>query len=126
MEARIASSPSAINFRKNGEVSFALDEPQRFVRGKPFRAFRSVEQLSAENRRFAEPRPKVVASTSALQERERGAADRAASPAAQTGMAVCSYGVISWLDDPSETLRHPDRAFHELRTLSSAGSEPAR
>ncbi len=107
-----------------------------------FCAFRSVERLFVENRPFSEPRQRVIASSPALQERElakvgsltaalasalrqRGVADGLATLAAQTGMATLGHAVTSWLDDGSRHLDdHLVQAFHDVRALSSSGSEP--
>jgi AcrR family transcriptional regulator len=100
------------------------------------RAFRSVEQALEDNRPFSVPRQQVIAAAPALQERElakgaaliqdmamalrhRGVDERLATLAAQTGMAVFHYAVLSWFADPSRPLRaHLDHAFGELCTLS--------
>lgn len=107
-------------------------------------AFRSVEQLFEDNRPFSEPRQKVIANTPALHERElakaaaliaalaealrqRGVEGRLATLAAQAGMAAFSHAVTSWLDDASDGLAaHLDRAFDQLRVLSSTnhGTDP--
>ena len=103
-----------------------------------YRAFRSVEQLLEDNRRFSLPRQQVIATTPALQERElakeaalaealaealcqRGVDERLAILAAQTGMAVFRYAVVLWFADPSGGLgRCLERAFDELDGLSSS------
>ena len=108
-----------------------------------FQAFQSVEPLFVENRAFAEPRQRVIASNPALQERElaksgavsaamasalrqRGVADRLATLAAQTGMAALGQAVTSWLDDGTRDLRdHLAQAFQDVRALASSTSDPA-
>ena len=106
-----------------------------------FLAFRSVEQMFVENRPFSEPRQRVIASCSALQERamaktrfviaaltsalsERGVPAHQASLAAQMGMATLSHAVAAWFDDDSSDLgEHIVRVFHDVRDLSSSSSE---
>ncbi len=106
-----------------------------------FVAFRSVEQLFVDNRPFSGPRQRVIASSAALQERElakvgsltatlasalrqRGVADRLATLAAHTGMAVLTHAITSWLDDgPSNLDDHLVQAFHDVRALSSSSSK---
>ncbi len=100
-----------------------------------FRAFRSVQPALEANRPFAEPRHEVISNTPALQERElakttaladslaaelkaRGVADVRAALAARVGMAAFVYGVIAWLNDPSQNLgARLDVAFSELKAL---------
>ncbi len=100
-------------------------------------AFRSVEQILEDNRPFSGPRQQVIANTPALQERElaktaaltdnlllalrdRGVDERVATLAAQTGMAVFHYAVVSWFADASRPLgAYLDEAFDELCRLSS-------
>ena len=100
-------------------------------------AFRSLEQAMEDNRPFSFPRQQVIAGSPALQERElakeaaltedmavalrrRGADERLATLAAQTGMAVFQYAVVSWFADPSRGLgAYLDHAFDELGRLSS-------
>ena len=102
-----------------------------------FLAFRAVEPIFENNRPFAGRRQKVIDRTPALQERElakgaqltavlieglrrRGVQERLATLVAQTGMAVFSHAVSSWIDDPSEGLdAHLVRAFKELNSLTS-------
>ena len=109
-----------------------------------FWAFRSVEQLFVENRPFSEPRQQVIANSPALQERElakigsltaalasalreRGVANRLATLAAQVGIVTLSHAVTSWLGDGAGDLDdYLVQAFHEMRALSSSGSEPVR
>ena len=109
-----------------------------------FLAFNSVKQMFVENRRFAEPRQRVVASSPALQERataktrsliaavasalcERGLAVPQANLAAQMGMAILSHGVAAWFNDGSIDLgEHIVRAFEEARDLSSSNITVAR
>lgn len=106
------------------------------------RAFHSVEQLFIANRAFSEPRQGIISSSAALQERElakiralsavlasalrqRGVTDRLATLAAQTGMAVLTHAVTSWLDDASGHLdEYLDEAFKDMRALASSSSEP--
>ena len=106
-----------------------------------FLAFRAVEPMFENNRPFAGRRQKVIDRTPALRERElakgaeliavlteglrrRGVEDRLATLAAQTGMAVFSHAVDSWIDDPSESLdAHLLRAFKELNNLTSTRSK---
>ena len=99
-------------------------------------AFRSVEQILEDNRPFSVPRQQVIADTPALQERElakeaaltgdlvlalrrRGVDERLAALAAQTGMSVFQYAVVSWFADPSRGLgAHLESAFDALCRLS--------
>jgi len=101
------------------------------------RAFRAAKSLLVENRRFSEPRRQVIASNQPLRERElgkvmsltaklasalreRGVPDRAASLAAQMGMAAFGQAVASWLDgDPGDFEVHLAEAFREVHDLSS-------
>lgn len=105
--------------------------------GAVLRAFRSIEQVFEDNRRFTEPRQRVIDSTPALQERElakaaaligalaealrrRGVEGRLATLAAQAGMAAFGHAVASWLDDPTKSLDvHLVQAFEDLHNLSS-------
>ncbi len=124
-------------------ISSIADAPQTLGPWETLlRAFRSVEQLFVENRQFSEPRQKVIAGSPALEERalakvgsltvalasalrRRGVADRLANLAARTGMATFSHAVTSWLNDDSRDLGdHLVQAVHELRAMSSSGSEP--
>ncbi len=100
-------------------------------------AFRSVEQILEDNRPFSVPRQQVIAETPALQERElakeaaltgdlvralrgRGADERLATLAAQTGWAAFHYAVSAWFAAPSRGLGvYLDNAFDELCRLSS-------
>ena len=106
-------------------------------------AFRSVEQLLEDNRSFSLPRQQVIASSSALQERElakmaalaealalalrrRGVNERLAALAAQTGMATFRYAVASWFAAPAGGLgAHLDRAFDALDGLAASFSTGA-
>ncbi len=106
------------------------------------RAFTSITEMLEANRQYSEPRQRIIAATPALQEREvakhaalirtaaealqrRGVEKRRADLAAQAGLAVLGYALASWFTDPSRRLNDClDRAFTELRTLSSTiGSE---
>ncbi len=100
-------------------------------------AFRAAKGFLTENRHFAEPRRRVIASSPPLQERElikamslgatlafalreRGVPDRLASLAAQVGMAAFSQAFSSWLDGGQDDLdEHLAQAFREVRDLSS-------
>jgi AcrR family transcriptional regulator len=102
-----------------------------------FRAFQAAEPLLVENRPFSEPRRRIIASSSPLQEREaakamsltvglasalreRGVPDRLASLAAQVGMAAFSQAFAAWLDgEPGNLGEHLAKAFHEVRDLTS-------
>jgi AcrR family transcriptional regulator len=106
-----------------------------------FLAFHSVKQIFVENRPFSEPRQHVIAGSPALQERamaktrsviaavasalrERGVPAQQANLAAQMGMATLSHAVASWFEDGSIDLgEHIVMAFHEVRDLSSSGTE---
>lgn len=100
-------------------------------------AFPSVEPLFIENRPFTAPRQRIIAGHPALQERaqtktravtlaltaafrQRGVSDRAASLAAQVGMAAFGHAVAAWLESKSTDLSvYVEQAFKELRDLSS-------
>ena len=104
-----------------------------------FHAFRASSALLVENRHFAEPRRRVIASSAPLQERElikamslgarlavalqeRGVPDRVASLAVQVGMAAFSQAFSSWLDEETGDINdHLARAFREVYELSSQG-----
>ena len=106
-------------------------------------AFRSVESLFIENRSFSAPRRLIIASHPALQERahtktravmsalasalrQRGVPDRAASLAAQVGMAALNHAVAAWFESESSDLgAHADQAFKEVRDLASGGPASA-
>ncbi len=101
------------------------------------RAFRATLPLLIANRPLSEPRRRVIASSPPLQERElakarslttqladalcaRGLPARAASLAAQLGMAAFSQAVVSWLDgEPGSLDEHLAQAFREVHELSS-------
>ena len=103
-----------------------------------FFAFNSVKHVFVENRPFTEPRQRVIASNSALQERataktrsliaavasalcERGLTVPQANLAAQIGMATLVHGVAAWFNDGSVDLGdHIIKAFQEARDLSSS------
>lgn len=98
------------------------------------RAARNLE----DNRAFRQPRRKIIAATPALRERElakhallveavaealrrRGIGDDIADLAARTGWAAYQHAVLTWTDDPAESLdAHLVRAFEDLRTLTTA------
>lgn len=108
-----------------------------------FHAFPAVEPLFIKNRTFTAPRQRIIAGHPALQERaqtktravmsalavafrRRGVPDRAASLAAQIGMAALGHAVAAWLENGSTDLgTYVEQAFKELRDLStfSRGSE---
>ena len=101
------------------------------------RAFRSVVPMLEANRSFSKPRHEVIAASPALLERElaktaalaaalaaalraRGTGDAPAALAARTGMVAFVHAVVRWFDDPAPGLgNHLDRAFGELKSLSS-------
>jgi AcrR family transcriptional regulator len=101
------------------------------------RTFASVTQMLEENRRFSEPRQRIISATPALQEREvakhaaltgvvaealqqRGVEWLEANLAAQTGLAVLSYALAAWFTDSSLRLDdYLERAFVELQRLAS-------
>jgi AcrR family transcriptional regulator len=105
-----------------------------------FRAFASAEHLFVDNRRFAEPRHRLIAGTPALQERalaktrsliaglasalrERGIPEHEALLAAQMGMAALAHAVACWFDDDSSDLsEHLSQAFLKVRDLSASSS----
>ena len=105
-----------------------------------FRAFRAAERLFVENRAFAEPRHRVIASSPALQERAlaktrsliaglasalraRGVPEHAAMLAAQMGMAALGHAVACWFDDGSRDLGdYLAQAFRKVRELSAGGA----
>jgi AcrR family transcriptional regulator len=100
-------------------------------------AFASVTEMLENNRRYSEPRHRVISSSPALQERElakhaaitravaealqeRGVEKLRADLAAQAGLAVLAYALDSWFADSSLRLGdHLERAFVELGKLSS-------
>jgi AcrR family transcriptional regulator len=102
-----------------------------------FHAFPSVEPLFIKSRAFTAPRQRIIAGHPALQERaqtktravmsalavafrRRGVPDRAASLAAQVGMATFGHAVAAWLEDGSTDLgTHVKQAFKELRHLAT-------
>ena len=102
-----------------------------------FHAFPSVEPLFIKNRPFTAPRRRIIASHPALQERaqtktqavmsalaaafrQRGVPDRAASLAAQVGMAALGHAVAAWFEGESTDLGpYVQQAFKELRDLST-------
>jgi AcrR family transcriptional regulator len=107
-------------------------------------AFNTVKHVFVENRSFTEPRQRVIAASSALQERaaaktrslmaavasalcERGLSVPQANLAAQMGMATLSHGVAAWFTDGSIDLgEHIVKAFQEARDLSSSNTAIAK
>ncbi|MFG3157373.1 TetR family transcriptional regulator [Streptomyces sp. NPDC048219] len=105
-------------------------------------AFRKAGRILEDNRRFSEPRLKIIAATPALRERDlakaaslteavaealrqRGVPDRLAGLAAHTGWAAFHQAAQAWIDDPSQSLgAHLVRAFDDLRALSAAVPPP--
>ncbi|MDR3474765.1 MAG: TetR family transcriptional regulator [Devosia sp.] len=101
------------------------------------RAFASMVEMLERNRRYSEPRQRVISSTPALQERElakgaaitravaealqrRGVEKQRANLAAQAGLAALGYALDAWFADASLPLGdYLDRAFVELQQLSS-------
>ena len=101
-----------------------------------FHAFRSVEPLLQRNRKFTEPRHKVIAKTPALQERvlsktatltvglsdalrQRGVEEGSAAFAAQIGMAMLAHATSAWLAAPPTAFSaHLAKSHTELRRLS--------
>ena len=102
-----------------------------------FHAFQAATGLLAANRDLAEPRRRIIASSSPLQERElikalslstglavalqeRGVPQQLASLTAQVGMAAFSQAFSSWLDGgPGDLDEHLAQTFREVRDLSS-------
>jgi len=132
-----------------GEDEF-IDALTRAVIGVPqglgplealFHAFPSVEPFFVKNRAFTAPRQRIIASHPALQERaqtktravmsalavafrQRGVPERAASLAAQVGMAAVGHAVAAWFESGSTGLgAHVEQAFNELRDLSTFAPE---
>ena len=107
------------------------------------RAFAAVTELIEQNRRFSEPRRRIISVTPALREREvakhaaltravaealqkRGVEARRAGLAAHAGLAVMSYAIDAWFADSSMRLTdYLDRAFTELQGLSSSTGDKA-
>ena len=107
-------------------------------------AFNTVKHVFVENRSFTEPRQRVIAASSALQERaatktrsliaavasalcQRGLSVPQANLAAQMGMATLSHGVAAWFTDGSIDLgKHIVKAFQEARDLSSSNTAIAK
>ncbi|HTH62231.1 MAG TPA: TetR/AcrR family transcriptional regulator [Paraburkholderia sp.] len=105
-------------------------------------AFPSVEPLFIQNRSFTEPRRHIIAAHPALQERaqtksravmsalveafrQRGVSDRAASLAAQVGMAALGQAVAAWFENGSTDLGvHVEHAFKELSDLVTFAQRP--
>ena len=103
-------------------------------------AFGKTARRLEDNRPYSEPRWQVIAATPALRERElakhasltnavaealrqRGVADGLAALAARTGWAAYQHAVQAWIDDPALSLTAQlDRAFDDLRALSSIGA----
>lgn len=103
-------------------------------------AFGKTARRLEDNRPYSEPRWQVIAATPALRERElakhasltnavadalrqRGVADALAALAARTGWAAYQHAVQAWIDDPALSLTAQlDRAFDDLRALSSIGA----
>jgi AcrR family transcriptional regulator len=102
------------------------------------RAFATLTQMFEDNRRFSEPRRRIILATPALQEREvakyaalttivvealqqRGVPWLQASLAAQAGLAVLNHALAAWFMDPSVRLdTHLAQAFSELQQLASS------
>lgn len=100
-----------------------------------FRAFRSVLPMLESSRPYSEPRQRVIAATSALQEREmakhgalsdalavalqeRGIPDLSAALAARVGMAVFVHATAAWLNQAEPSLgERLDVALRELKKL---------
>ena len=108
------------------------------------RAFGALSQTFEDNRRYSEPRARIIAQNPTLQEREaakhaaltagmaealhrRGLDRPRADLAAQTAMAALAYAFALWLDQPAPGLgSYLDRAFSELGKLATgAPSAPA-
>jgi AcrR family transcriptional regulator len=105
-----------------------------------FHAFPSIEPLFINNRAFTAPRRRIIAGHPALQERaqtktravtsalaeafrQRGVPDRAASLAAQVGMAAFGHAVDAWFESGSADLGpFVEQTFDELRDLSTFAS----
>ncbi len=101
-----------------------------------FRAFRSVLPMLENNRAYSEPRQRVIAATSALQEREmakhgalsdalevalqeRGIPDLSAALAARVGMAAFVHATAAWLNQANPSLdERLDDALRELKKLA--------
>lgn len=102
-----------------------------------FHAFPAVEPLFAKNRPFTAPRQRIIADNPTLQERaqtktrvvvsalasafrQRGVPDKAASLAAQVGMAALGHAVAAWFANESIALHvYVEQAFEELRALTT-------
>lgn len=100
-------------------------------------AFAEVSPMLEQNRRFSEPRRRIIAVTPALQEREvakyaalrrivagalqaRGVEARRAELAAYVGLGVLGHALEAWFDDPAAGLQNQiKRAFSELQDLSA-------
>ena len=101
------------------------------------RAFQAALPLFIKNRPLSEPRRRVIASSPPLQERElakaksltgklaeelrgRGVPVRAASLAAQIGMAALGQAYETWLDgSPSNLEDHLVQAFRDVHDLTT-------
>lgn len=100
-------------------------------------AFAAVTGMLEANRRYSEPRQKIIAATPALQEREqakhlaiarvvaealerRGIGRQRSALAAQAGSAVLGFALEAWFAEPGVALgAHLDRAFSEFEALTS-------
>ncbi len=102
-----------------------------------FRAFSAVEPLLVTNRRFSEPRRRIIAASAALQEREnaklllvtrkvsaalveRGATEQTAMLVAQLGMAAFGQAFSLWLDsEPPSFVDRLTQAFKDVHDYSA-------
>lgn len=106
-------------------------------------AFQATVPFLVENQPFAERRRRIIASSTALQERElaktlsltrqlagalraRGTSAPVASLAAQLGMAAYGHAFAQWLDEGADDLgEEVARAFKEVSGITSGSDEIA-
>lgn len=102
-----------------------------------FAACRAAEPLFVENQASIAPLHRIIAGSTALQERhlakvravtealaaalrERGVPGRQAGLAAQMGMVAMSHAIAAWHEDGTGTPNdHLTRAFRDMRALSA-------
>ncbi|MBN3848831.1 TetR family transcriptional regulator [Paraburkholderia sp. Ac-20342] len=111
----------------------ALLSPMEVLR----QALEAVVPLLEGNRRYSEPRQRIIAATPALQEREaakrvaltrtlsealekRGISPGRTSLASHLALGALSHALAAWFAEPDTSLKiHLDRAFAEMKALTS-------
>ena len=104
-------------------------------------AMEAVLPILEGNRRYSEPRQRIIATTPALQEREaakhaaltkimsdalerRGTSSRRATLASHIALGALAYALASWFAEPDTSLEmHLGRAFAEMKELAAASSK---